>query len=223
MRVVILVLGLISICANATENNRDIHGLGAVVRPIMTTLYFADGGYQQNRGNGFIVGDLFFTAYHNIHADLDVVRKVVELGGVSVQPSSVDIEHDLALFNVPKQLCAKWCNEGRFTDFPAGTQVTWVDDIDHVANKQAWRSGHVSNRAYKSAVEDGLPAGCEDNLVVEVDVPFYPGNSGGPVFDLESGSIVGLIQGSFERLSGMTTGYYKPVECVLERLGISPL
>ena len=216
------MLGLISICANATENNGDRRNLGAIVRPIMTTLYFADGAYQQNRGNGFVVGDQFFTAYHNIHTDRDIVRKVVDLGGVAVQPSLVDVEHDLALFEVPKKLCATWCNRDRLSDLPAGAQVTWVDDVDDISNEKAWRSGNVSNRAFKSAGDDSLSVGCEHNLVVEVDVPFYPGNSGGPVFDLQSGLIVGLIQGSFERPSGITTGYYKPVECILERLGISP-
>jgi S1-C subfamily serine protease len=223
MRVVLLFVGLLSTYANATQSGGDIRDMGSMVRPIMTTLYFADGAFQQNRGNGFIVGDLFFTAYHNIHTDRAVVEKVVELGGVAVQPSLVDREHDLALFKVPPQLCAKWCNKDQLSDLPAGAQVIWVDDVDDITNEQAWRSGNVRNQAFKSAVDDGLPVGCEHDLVVEVDVPFYPGNSGGPVFDLQSGSIVGLIQGSFERPGGMTTGYYKPVECVLEWFGGEPL
>ncbi len=218
MRVVLLMLALMSVCANATQSEGDIRYMSSMVRPIMTTLYFADGAYQQNRGNGFIVGDLFFTAYHNIHTDRAVVDKVVELGGVAVQPSLIDREHDLALFKVPKQLCANWCNEDRLSDLPAGGQVIWVDNVDDMTNQRAWRSANVRNTAFKSTVDDGLPVGCENDLVVEVDVPFYPGNSGGPVFDLQSGSIVGLIQGSFERPGGMTTGYYKPVECVLEWL-----
>jgi S1-C subfamily serine protease len=51
--------------------------------------------------------------------------------------------------------------------------------------------------------------------VVAVDKPFFPGSSGGPVWDLLSGKVIGVIQGSFVRESGVQVGYYKPLSCVM--------
>jgi len=55
---------------------------------------------------------------------------------------------------------------------------------------------------------------CDSDVVITVDKPFYPGSSGGPVWDLASNRLLGMVQGSFVRESGEQVGYYKPFSCV---------
>lgn len=217
------LLLLISMSALATEGSFDERQLNQIVRPITTTVNFANGDLQMNRGNGFVVGHRFYTAYHNIQPPRgSIVRQHTEIGGFTVQPLAVDIEHDLAVFELPRDLCRSWCNHRRFASLEASEQVAWLQPVGADRATSVWRSGNFSNLAFKSPNADESVAECERNLVIEIDEPFYPGSSGGPVFDARSGAIVGLIQGSFEREGGQSTGYYKPVECVLARLSTSP-
>ena len=216
------LLLFVSMSAIAIGSPFDEGQLNKIVRPITTTVSFADGGLQLNRGNGFVIGHRFYTAYHNIQSPAGtIVHQHTEIGGFRVQPSAVDVEHDLAVFELPRDLCRSWCN-GRRMDLPgAAHKVAWLQPVEGDEEISIWRWGNVNNLAFKSqGAEEGLTE-CERNVVIEVDEPFYPGSSGGPVFDAHSGAIVGLIQGSFEREDGNSTGYYKPVECLLARLGTS--
>ncbi len=217
------LLLLVSMSALATASPFDEGELNQIVRPITTTVSFADGGLQLNRGNGFVVGHRFYTAYHNIQSHTgSIVHQHTDIGGFRVQPSAVDVEHDPAVFELPPDLCRSWCNSRRIALPGAAQQVAWLQPVGGDQGISVWRSGNVNNIAFKSQGADESLAACERNVVVEVDEPFYPGSSGGPVFDAHSGAIVGLIQGSFEREDGESTGYYKPVECLLARLGTSP-
>jgi S1-C subfamily serine protease len=217
------LLLLVSMSVLATASAFGEGQLNQIVRPITTTVSFDDGGLQMNRGNGFVIGHRFYTAYHNIQSPAgNIVHQHTEIGGFRVQPLAVDAEHDLAVFELPPDLCRSWCNGRQFASSVAAQQVTWLQPVDGDREISVWRYGNVSNLAFKSQGEDESLAECERNVVVEVDEPFYPGSSGGPVFDARSGAIVGLIQGSFEREDGESTGYYKPVECLLARLGTSP-
>jgi len=58
---------------------------------------------------------------------------------------------------------------------------------------------------------------CDSDVVITVDKPFYPGSSGGPVWDLASNRLLGMVQGSFVRESGEQVGYYKPFSAVVHR------
>lgn len=188
-----------------------------LVQPIVTTIRYGDGSEQRNRGSGFVIGSRFYTAYHNLQAGaLPVVGYEIELGDHAVRPLTVDAEHDLAVFEIPPALCARWCND-RLLE-PGGGDATRVVWLQLVADGVVWRQGRVSNVAFKAPLPEGTSGQCEQNLVVEVDEAFAPGESGGPVFDADTGAVVGLIQGSFQHADGRETGYYKPARCVLDRL-----
>ena len=105
------LLLFVSMSAIAIESPFDEGQLNKIVRPITTTVSFADGGLQRNRGNGFVIGQRFYTAYHNIQSPAGtIVHQHTEIGGFRVQPSAVDVEHDLAVFELPRDLCRSWCN-----------------------------------------------------------------------------------------------------------------
>jgi len=198
-------------------------GSESLVKPITTTIRYADGGQQRNQGAGFVVGTRFYTAFHNIQAaPQQVLTRRIVIGTVSVEPFAIDVEHDLAVFEVPPELCDRWCNDLAIDRFqPTDTAaVAWIR-LD--GDSQLWKQGQVTNVAFKAPLATDTIGGCEDNLVVEVDKPFIPGSSGGPVFDATSGAIVGIIQGSFTTMNGRVSGYYKPLQCVASRLEMASL
>lgn len=210
-----LILPLISSGSlpNLAENSAE-----HPARPITTTIHYANGDEQRNQGIGFVVGSRFFTAYHNIQSgSAEVTVRQIMIGGTAVEPAAVDIAHDLAVFEIPNELCPIWCNDLEFgSQTPESTTAVVWARLE--GEQRIWKQGRVNNLAFKAAVIDNTSAGCEHNLIVEIDQPFIPGSSGGPVFDAASGVIVGLIQGSFETQFGEVTGYYKPSQCVMSRV-----
>ncbi len=189
-----------------------------LVRPITTEVRFADGAVQRNRGSGFVIGDRYYTAYHNLQAlpGLIVEHRIL-LGGEIVEPLAVDVGHDLAVFVLPASLCAAWCNDlvPETADFRLDT-VMWLESA---SSNPRWERARVRNVAFKGPPEATRQDVCDANLIIEIETPFIPGDSGGPVFDPDTGTVVGLIQGSFEDQEGHSTGYFKPVSCVHARLG----
>lgn len=191
--------------------------LVAVVQPITTEIRFADGALQRNRGSGFVIGDRYYTAYHNLQAAPGIiVEQRILLAGQEVTPAAVDVGHDLAVFVVPASVCRSWCNGLALNEDGLGVErVMWLSGSGAEAH---WQRARVRNLAFKAAPVAHHDAGCDADLIVEIDAPFVPGDSGGPVFDPGSGRVVGLIQGSFEDRAGRTTGYFKPAACVRARL-----
>lgn len=218
MRQVTLILCLaLPASTVAITPSSSIHTNYDAVHRVTTTIVYANGGRQKNEGSGFVVGEKFYTAYHNIQTALHTVADYqIEIGGVVVEPLAVDHEQDLAVFDVPAEICKSWCNELE----PAVDRNFDVQEVTWLAfdgDGMVWRKGRFRNTAFKSAATEPQHDECANNLVVEIDQPFVPGTSGGPVFESATGTIVGLIQGSFETLDQQTTGYYKPMKCVLER------
>ena len=197
--------------ALARSADSDIH-------TISTAFLLSDGSIKRRSGSGFVVGNRYYTALHNIEPASDVVEATIELGGSVVEPSRIDVDHDLAMFELEGELCARLCSSEdlRTPGFQPNMAITW---FRNVGDERTWKRAEITNVAYLAPVTTG---GCGDQLVVEVNQPFFPGSSGGPVFDLRSGAIVGLIQGSFESVDGDLTGFFKPIGCVEERLHGNP-
>jgi hypothetical protein len=64
------------------------------------------------------------------------------------------------------------------------------------------------------ALNAGVEAPCQRNLIVEVDTPFRPGPSGSPVVDATTAAIVGMIQRRLTR-ADVDTRSVKPLTCLL--------
>lgn len=195
----------------------DAVTLDRIIQPITTVTEYADGSVEYNNGNGFVVGDRFFTVNHNLApaGNVHTLRRTSFVNGVAIRAVYESAKHDLAEFRLPAELCREHCNALSLNERPTlehGQEVFWLRKFD---GEVVLKTGRVLDYAWigdtpKSARSIGA---CEGRMVVQVDTPFLPGSSGSPVIDAKSGQIVGIIQGSFRSDNG-ETGFFKPLSCL---------
>lgn len=192
--------------------------LADIVQLVKTETEFADRSIEYNIGSGFVVGRYLVTVYHNLLASRSrFIRQTVTVDGVALSPSFIDVNQDIAVFELGGELCQRYCNGLRVAAAPTferGRSVYWVRKIEA---QSELKEGIILNLAVFDRLRSGgkpeSPFRCSDNLVVEVDEPFVPGSSGAPVVDALTGQIIGVIQGSFES-NNERTGFFKPIHCV---------
>ena len=197
----------------------EIHDLDRILHPVLTITEFHDGTVEYYRGSGFVVGHRFYTVNHNLgssgpaHA---VTRKSTYVDGVPVTASYVNLEHDIAVFELSPNVCRLYCNEFSFSEKVVAEPERRIYWLRKFENDFVIKEGRVLNYAWIGEVvdiADEAISTCRGNLIVEVDTPFIPGSSGSPVIDTASGHILGIIQGNFD--DGTTRrGYFKPMNCV---------
>jgi len=167
-------------------------------------------------GTGFIIhnGQYAVTNYHVVSQVLDpsIVEHYVVLSGsgqivkkVKAEIHSIDIKHDLALLKLDATLPAMKLSEPEmmhpgtevaFTGFPIGAAIGLYP---------ATHKGMIS-----AITPDAIPAQNADQLTVsmlqrlkapelvyQLDATAYPGNSGSPVYHVDSGEVVGVINKVF--------------------------
>lgn len=206
---------------SAPRRNRQSVGrddLDRIIHPVMTITQMPDGRRQLTVGNGFVVGNRYFTVSHNLGSKPLVPEhmRTIYLEGTPIIPSYADFELDVAVFVLPPALCRRYCNDlvfGQTPELEQDRKVYWLRKID---GKRMWKEGRVRNYTLMDdgpTPRDAAGTGCAGNLVVEVDTPFPSGTSGGPVLDAATGHIIGIIQGSMLR-DGSESGYFKPINCL---------
>ena len=197
------------------------------VHHIKTSTKYADGTQEVRHGTGFVVGHQFFTVFHNIDVlkNHGSFRRQISLGGVLVEPRLVDKRNDIAIFDLPTSLCTRWCNDSDPRAMPQGLTheqpIGWFEFVSPDQARQR-RQARIVEVMFKNFRSDAGFGACESDVVIAVDQPFYPGSSGGPVWDLASNRLLGMVQGSFVRESGEQVGYYKPFSCVQSLLNGRP-
>lgn len=204
--------------AFAASRSVQRNSLADIVQLVKTRTEFSDRSVEFNVGSGFVVGRYFITVYHNLLASRSrFVRQTVSVDGVPLSPIFIDKNQDIAVFELPDELCRRYCNQLRVAvapSFERGRPVYWLRKVEA---KWELKESTILNLAVfdrmQSDVEPGGPFRCSDNLVVEVEEPFVPGSSGAPVVDALTGQIIGVIQGSFES-NNERTGFFKPIHCV---------
>jgi S1-C subfamily serine protease len=166
------------------------------------------------RGTGFVVGD-GLTVATNAHVLADLVvdgdASLVVLAG-SASPGTrdrparswiVDREHDLALLKVDGPAMptlslrdSSSVKEGQmvaFTGFPIG-EVLGFTPVTHRGTISAVTPIALPSpnaRDLRESVIRRLKGGSFD--IFQLDATAYPGNSGGPLFDAETGEVLGII------------------------------
>ena len=214
-------LGNDSLSAEVSSARVALKAVGdeSAVHHIRTRTNYATGYSEVRHGTGFVVGRRFITVFHNI----DVLPKQgswtreIQLGGVIVEPAIVDALNDIAVFDVPEELCPSWCNQRELAsigaDLERSQRIGWYEFVSPQDARQ-WRQARIIEVMFKNHRGRAADTACDSDVVIAVDRPFYPGSSGGPVWDLASNRLLGMVQGSFVRESGQQVGYYKPFSCV---------
>lgn len=246
------LLGLTILMTSSLSTAADtLPGLIAKLKPSVLAVGF----YKETQsprfgfsGTGFIVGDgnLLVTNAHVIaRATGDAAGAgslVVYTPGASGQDSmrrleviEVDKAHDLALLRVEGSALpvltlgpAQAAREGQmvaFIGFPLGSSLG-LSPVTHRGIVSAITSVALpspSARQLDSRAIKALKDGAFELL--QLDATAYPGNSGGPLFDAESGAVVGVVnmvalkgtrESALSQPSGIT--YAIPVEHVLRLL-----
>ncbi|WP_334031629.1 S1 family peptidase [Alteromonas sp. P256] len=195
-------------------------------------------------GTGFVVGDgsYVITNYHVVSKILDpaIVEHYVVLSGegtrvkkVKAEIEKIDPKHDLALLRINEKL--KPLSLAQSTLLPPGIEVAFTGfPIGAVLGLYP-----ATHRGYISAITpDAIPARNADELTIammkrldsttliyQLDAVAYPGNSGSPVFDPKTGSVIGvinkvLVKDTKESALSSPTGisYAIPVEHVVNLL-----
>lgn len=190
------------------------------VKPAVVAI----GTYQPTRnpsrlfqGTGFAVGDglTVVTNAHVVPRTLDIANKeeLVVLAQIDGKPefrhariAMVDVEHDLLALRVSGQPLpaltlgdSSTVKEGEsiaFTGFPLGMALG-MRPVTHRGTVSA-----VTPVATRAAGTRNLNAKSIDRLrsqfyVFQLDATAYPGNSGSPMFDPETGVVYGVLNSVF--------------------------
>ena len=215
--VALAALAFASVAALAAEDS----GLPAAIdriRPAVVAVGTSEptrNPSYQFRGTGFVVGDgtLVATNNHVVPVVVDpATREVLSIaipqagGDAVVREATViarDTEHDLALlrFNGPPLPAVRLGDSSRvregqmfaFTGFPIGgaiglfptTHHAYVSAITPITLPQA------TSRSLDAALVRRLRA--DRFNIFQLDATAYPGNSGSPMFDIETGEVIAIV------------------------------
>lgn len=168
------------------------------------------------RGTGFVFGDGQYVAtnYHVVAQTLDptIVQYYTALAGSGKNPSVVKAEivgispqHDLAILKLDKKLTPislasdDFILEGTdiaFTGFPIGA-VIGLYPATHKGMVAAITPDVLPVRNSTSLTHQKFGRLDNPMMIYQLDAIAYPGNSGSPVYDQYTGSIVGIINKVF--------------------------
>ena len=211
------LLGLFFIVTDAQSHS--IEAVVAKIKPsvVGVGLYDALGAQtHQLRGTGFVFGDgsLVATNYHVVSQELDpkVVQYHIVFSGTGRAPNihraeiiAKDAIHDLAILKLDTQLTPvvladdKMLSDGAevlLTGFPIGA-ILGLYPATHrgiVAASSPDVIPSVNSNLLSNTLLEKLK---KPYLIYQLDITAYPGNSGSPLYNAETGEVVGVLNKVF--------------------------
>jgi S1-C subfamily serine protease len=190
------------------KNKPSVVGIG-----LYTPL---DSNASQLRGTGFIFGDgkHIATNYHVVAEPLDpaIVQHYVAMIGQGEQPKvlkaevlAMDPVHDIAILRIEQTFPAlslaadELLFEGTeiaFTGFPIGA-VLGLYPATHKGIVAAIAPDAIPSRNADQLTLDMLSRLKKPFMIYQLDATAYPGNSGSPVFDIDSSQVIAVINKVF--------------------------
>lgn len=207
-----------SSASNAKSESKFVNVVSEVTNSIVAiglyTPLESDG--NQVLGTGFVVGNgkWVITNYHVVSKILDpkIVQYYVAIHGkgrdVTAQKAEIiDIDpvHDLALLKIKNELkplkigsetLLKPGNEIAFTGFPLGAAIG-LYPATHKGLISAITPDAIPARNADQLTVSMLKRLKKPELVYQLDATAFPGNSGSPVYNIETGDLVGVINKVF--------------------------
>ncbi|MBT8401819.1 MAG: serine protease [Rhodothermia bacterium] len=207
--------------AASTADRVDSDMLIRIIRPISTVTEYSDGRIEHNDGSGFVAGSRYLTVNHNLEPSENdgVVRRTSFVDGVILNPVFGDPTEDVAVFDLPPELCESECNDVALdvnVALEPGDHLFWIRKFDgELVRKEGTVIGYawIGDPPTSSGIGE-----CPGNLIVQIDQPFEQGTSGSPIVEANSGKIVGIIQGTLINEHGSQSGFFKPLNC-LSKIG----
>lgn len=216
IRVTLGAVAAMLMCLPVTVFAADLVGLIAAIKPSIVGV----GTTQATRrpphkllGTGFVVGDgsLVLTNAHVVPDDLDESKfeKLVvffgtgkQIRGQEATVVATDRTHDLALLrhSGPKAPALRIAGrepvpEGTqiaFTGFPIGA-VLGLYPVTHTGIISAITPTAIPAPNSASLSANQIRALRAPYVVYQLDATAYPGNSGSPLVDVASGTVIGII------------------------------
>jgi serine protease Do len=240
----LLVITLV-LSANANAHSHSITKIVAKVKPSVVGVGLYDAlGVQthQLQGTGFVFGDgtLVATNYHVIDKELDPqkVQYHIVFTGTGRNPKIAKVEiiardrdHDLAILKLPSPLTplklaspnyAEDGTEVLLTGFPIGA-VLGLYPATHRGIIAATTPDVIPTQHSSQLSMNILDRLEKQFMIYQLDITAYPGNSGSPLYDAESGEVVGILNKVFVKESKETVlekpsgiSYAIPVKYLIE-------
>jgi len=164
------------------------------------------GQFDEAYGSGVVVasgawGSQILTVEHVIHGARDLRATLDDVRRVPARVTAVDEKDDVALVAIPTRnrptavLGASSVLEPGTAIGVAGYPIPDAFEDERLGTKTSVFSGRVSSLRHDA---------------VELDVPVIPGESGGPVFDVATGTVVALAESRFDEEKAI--GFGVPIE-----------
>lgn len=157
------------------------------------------------RGTGFIVGpNTIVTCAHTVQGSVQLTVRTAAGGYLSVTPGGLDSVNDIAVLRSSETLP----NPLRLRDTPVRERepvaVTGYTITDELAGPYTRPISHTVAGSIEGFVSRDSPDGHRLSLV-QVDADISPGHSGGPVYCLRDGTVVGMV--SFRVINERVVGF----------------
>ena len=211
------------------SNHANGHKLSDVVSNIKPSivgvgLYDPLGSKtHQLRGSGFVFGDgsLIATNHHVISVELDPnrVQHHIVFSGVGNKPNihkakivATDPKHDLAILKVNAKLRPVTLAENEYamdgteillTGFPIGA-VLGLYPATHKGIIAATTPDVIPSVNARQLSLNILKRLENKFFIYQLDITAYPGNSGSPIYDAETGKVLGVLNKVFVKESKET-------------------
>ncbi|PKG92980.1 serine protease [Paraglaciecola sp. MB-3u-78] len=235
----------ISLVLSANAHSHSITEIVAKVKPSVVGVGLYDAlGVQthQLQGTGFVFGDgtLVATNYHVIDKELDPqkVQYHIVFTGTGSKPKIAkaeiiarDREHDLAILKLPSPLTPlklsspNYVEDGTevlLTGFPIGA-VLGLYPATHRGIIAATTPDVIPTQHSSQLSMNILDRLDKKFMIYQLDITAYPGNSGSPLYDAQSGEVVGILNKVFVKESKETVlekpsgiSYAIPVKYLIE-------
>lgn len=215
MRIASILLAFVVCCAKSEQFSEVIEKVTPSVVAIGLYTPLENSG-NQVLGTGFVVGDgkHVVTNYHVVSEILDpqIVQHYVvitgqgrEITAFKAEVLEIDPLHDLALLKFEGKLPSAELYSGErlkpgqdiaFTGFPIGAAIG-LYPATHRGMVSAITPDAIPAQNSNQLTATMLSRLQQPELVYQLDATAYPGNSGSPVYDVNSGQVVGVINKVF--------------------------
>jgi serine protease Do len=207
--VVVLALGLGVVVGRVTGPVQDESPAGVFQRVASTVVSVTVEAPAGRVGSGFAVGpDQVVTARHTVVDAKEISVKTMDGTVYPAKVKATDSRTDLALLEV---------SGARFEVAPMGPSKALRIGDTVLAIGNPYGLSHTLSVGVVGSVGRRIERGVAGPEVdfLQLSMPLHPGNSGGPIFDVQ-GRVVGVLAGTHAQ--GQSIGFAVPTEAVDESL-----